>query len=112
MLLGMTGWLVTSNDSAGAVSHVMPIGGRDADASHNFTQYQSEGHLKEWTVNILEMLRKLQGNCYMQVFTEYLTEWVEAYPTKDQTSGVQTGRNNKVSHCSTRLERTPCDTVG
>lgn len=65
MLLGMTGWLVTSNDSAGAVSHVMSIEGQDADASHNFTQYQSEGHLKEWIVNILEMLRKLQGNCYM-----------------------------------------------
>ncbi len=37
-------------------------------------------------VGVLEMPKTLQGNRYVVVFADYLTKWVEAYPTADQTS--------------------------
>ena len=35
-------------------------------------------------VDILEMLQTAQGNRYVLVFADYLTKWVEAYPTADE----------------------------
>ena len=37
-------------------------------------------------VDILEMPQTSNGNRYLVVFVEYLTKWVEAFPTQDQTS--------------------------
>ena len=37
-------------------------------------------------VDILEMPQTAQGNQYIVVFADYLTKWVEAYPTAEQTS--------------------------
>ena len=35
-------------------------------------------------VDILQLLRTLDGNCYVVVFVDYLTKWVEAFSTSDQ----------------------------
>ena len=41
-------------------------------------------------VDVLEMPQTAHGNQYIVVFVDYLTKWVEAYPTADQTRGTIT----------------------
>ena len=35
-------------------------------------------------VDVLQLPKTLDGNCYVVVFADYLTKWVEAFPTSDQ----------------------------
>ena len=35
-------------------------------------------------VDIVQLLQTLDGNCYVIVFLDYLTKWVEAFPVSDQ----------------------------
>ena len=44
------------------------------------------GAFERVEVDILEMLLTTSGNKYIVVFVDYLTRWVEAYPTADQTT--------------------------
>ena len=37
-------------------------------------------------VDILKMLLTTSGNKHIDVFVDYFTKWVEAYPTSDQTT--------------------------
>ena len=37
-------------------------------------------------VDIMELPLMVHGNKYVIVFVDYLTKWVEAFPSKDQTS--------------------------
>ena len=35
-------------------------------------------------VDVLQLPKTFDGNCYVVVFADYLTKWVEAFPTSDQ----------------------------
>ena len=45
-----------------------------------------EGAFDRVGVDVIQFARSTAGNQYVVVFIDYLTKWVEAFPTKDQTA--------------------------
>ena len=45
-----------------------------------------EGAFDRVGVDVIQFTRSTTGNQYVVVFIDYLTKWVEAFPTKDQTA--------------------------
>ena len=59
-------------------------------------------------VDVLQLPKTLDGNCYIVVFADYLTNWVEALPTSDQKAGTiaKLFVENIVCHHSVATRRT------
>ena len=77
---------LTSFNGAVPASHVQPDNLDEVFDHHSFIPIPVSGPFDRIGVDVVRFPKSARGNKYAIVFVDYLTKWVEVFPTPDQST--------------------------